>query len=35
MLVPVLVARETGLLDTAVYDAGPTEVGIVRESDVA
>lgn len=35
MLVPVLVARETGLLDTAVYDAGPTEVGVSRESNVA
>ena len=35
MLVPVLVARETGLLDTAVYDAGPTEVGVTRESNIA
>jgi Na+/H+-dicarboxylate symporter len=35
MLVPVLVARETGLLDARVYDAGPTEVGVTREADVA
>ncbi len=28
MLVPVLVAKETGLLDRAVYDAAPTNVGI-------
>ncbi|MBN6149627.1 dicarboxylate/amino acid:cation symporter [Xanthomonas sp. AmX2] len=28
MLVPVLVAKETGLLDQAVYDAAPTNVGI-------
>jgi Na+/H+-dicarboxylate symporter len=34
MLVPVLVARETGLLDTAVYNAASTRVGIVDESDV-
>ncbi|AXK72440.1 dicarboxylate/amino acid:cation symporter [Lysobacter sp. TY2-98] len=27
VLVPVLVARETGLLDTAVYNAGRTDVG--------
>jgi Na+/H+-dicarboxylate symporter len=33
MLVPVLVARETGLLDRAVYDAGPTEVGIAPEAE--
>lgn len=32
MLVPVLVARETGLLDAKVYDAGPTEVGIAPET---
>ncbi len=31
MLVPVLVARETGLLDTAVYDAGLTKVGVTPE----
>lgn len=34
MLVPVLVARETGLLDRATYDAAPSNVG-VREGDVA
>ena len=28
MLVPVLVAKETGLLDRAIYDAAPTNVGI-------
>lgn len=28
MLVPVLVAKETGLLDKAIYDAAPTNVGI-------
>jgi Na+/H+-dicarboxylate symporter len=28
MLVPVLVARQTGLLDRAVYDAGSAEVGL-------
>jgi Na+/H+-dicarboxylate symporter len=28
MLVPVLVAKEAGLLDQAVYDAGGSEVGI-------
>jgi hypothetical protein len=28
MLVPVLVARETGLLDKPVYDAAPTDVGL-------
>jgi Na+/H+-dicarboxylate symporter len=28
MLVPVLVAKETGLLDRAVYDAASTEVGL-------
>jgi Na+/H+-dicarboxylate symporter len=28
MLVPVLVARETGLLDRQTYDAAPTNVGI-------
>ena len=31
MLVPVLVAKETGLLDQAVYDAGSSEVGIELE----
>lgn len=35
MLVPVLVARQTGLLDRAVYDAGPTEVGIAPERERA
>ncbi|WP_330947971.1 dicarboxylate/amino acid:cation symporter [Thermomonas sp. LB-4] len=34
MLVPVLVARETGLLDRKVFDAAPTNVG-VREGDLA
>ncbi|TCZ85351.1 dicarboxylate/amino acid:cation symporter [Lysobacter sp. N42] len=33
MLVPVLVARETGLLDTKVYDAGLTEVGVAPETE--
>jgi Na+/H+-dicarboxylate symporter len=33
MLVPVLVARETGLLDTRVYDAGLTEVGVAPETE--
>ena len=28
MLVPVLVAKQTGLLDQAVYDAAPTDVGL-------
>ncbi len=28
MLVPVLVARQTGLLDQAIYDAAPTNVGV-------
>lgn len=32
MLVPVLVAKETGLLDQAVYDAGSGEVGIEPET---
>jgi Na+/H+-dicarboxylate symporter len=34
MLVPVLVARETGMLDCATYDAAPTNLG-VREGDAA
>ena len=34
MLVPVLVARETGLLDREVFDAAPTNVG-VRAGDLA
>ncbi|KWS07210.1 Sodium/glutamate symport protein [Lysobacter capsici AZ78] len=34
MLVPVLVAKETGLLDKAVYDAAPTNVGIEEETRV-
>ena len=34
MLVPVLVARETGMLDRATYDAAPTNLG-VREGDAA
>lgn len=34
MLVPVLVARETGMLDRDIYEAAPTNVG-VREGDVA
>jgi len=34
MLVPVLVARETGMLDRAVYEAAPTNVGL-REGDAA
>lgn len=34
MLVPVLVARETGLLDRQVYEAAPTNVGL-REGDLA
>jgi Na+/H+-dicarboxylate symporter len=28
VLVPVLVAKETGLLDQAVYDAAPTDIGL-------
>jgi Na+/H+-dicarboxylate symporter len=32
MLVPVLVAKETGLLDRAVYEAAPTNVGIEQEN---
>jgi Na+/H+-dicarboxylate symporter len=28
MLVPVLVAKETGLLDREVYERAPTDVGI-------
>lgn len=35
MLVPVLVARETGLLDTARYDAGVPAGAAVLESDAA
>jgi len=31
MLVPVLVAKETGLLDRARYEAAPTNVGIEEE----
>ncbi|GAB2512604.1 dicarboxylate/amino acid:cation symporter [Lysobacter humi (ex Lee et al. 2017)] len=31
VLVPVIVARETGLLDTAVYDSGPTDVDPLAE----
>lgn len=34
MLVPVLVAKETGLLDRKVYDAAPTNLG-VAEGDMA
>ncbi|HTL14067.1 MAG TPA: dicarboxylate/amino acid:cation symporter [Thermomonas sp.] len=34
MLVPVLVAKETGLLDRAVYEAAPTNVGLA-EGDAA
>lgn len=34
MLVPVLVARETGMLDRAVYEAAPTNLGL-REGDSA
>lgn len=34
MLVPVLVARETGMLDRAVYEAAPTNLGL-REGDGA
>ena len=32
MLVPVLVAREEGLLDTATYNAPPGSVGIEDDS---
>ncbi|MBP7157765.1 MAG: cation:dicarboxylase symporter family transporter, partial [Thermomonas sp.] len=28
MLVPVLVAKQSGMLDRAVYDAAPTDVGL-------
>ena len=31
MLVPVLVAKETGMLDRAIYEAAPTNVGIEEE----
>lgn len=31
MLVPVLVAKETGVLDRAIYEAAPTNVGIEAE----
>ncbi|NDK39908.1 dicarboxylate/amino acid:cation symporter [Pseudoxanthomonas gei] len=31
MLVPVLVAKETGMLDRAIYDAAPTNLGIEDE----
>ena len=34
MLVPVLVARETGMLDREVFDAAPSNVGL-REGDAA
>lgn len=34
MLVPVLVAKETGLLDQAVYDAASTEVGVEPDADI-
>jgi Na+/H+-dicarboxylate symporter len=33
MLVPVLVAKETGLLDRQVYDLAPTNVGIEEPLD--
>ena len=32
VLVPVLVAKETGMLDHAIYDAAPSNVGM-REGD--
>jgi hypothetical protein len=35
MLVPVLVAKETGLLDQSLYDAGSGEVGVDPEPDAA
>ena len=31
MLVPVLVAKETGLLDREIYERAPTNVGIEEE----
>jgi hypothetical protein len=31
MLVPVLVAKETGVLDRKIYDAAPTNIGIEEE----
>lgn len=35
MLVPVLVARETGMLDKQVYDAAPTDIGGDEEGQAA
>lgn len=35
MLVPVLVARETGMLDKQVYDAAPTDIGDDEEGQAA
>ncbi|TZF91059.1 dicarboxylate/amino acid:cation symporter [Cognatilysobacter lacus] len=35
VLVPVLVARETGLLDIDVYNAGRTDIGIDAEAEAA
>lgn len=35
MLVPVLVAKETGLLDRAVYEAAPTNVGLESAEAIA
>jgi Na+/H+-dicarboxylate symporter len=31
MLVPVLVAKETGVLDRKIYDAAPTNIGLEDE----
>lgn len=32
ILVPVLVAKETGLLDRAIYEAAPTDIGLGQEA---
>jgi Na+/H+-dicarboxylate symporter len=34
MLVPVLVAKETGMLDRKIYEAAPTNVGVEEEAQV-
>jgi hypothetical protein len=31
MLVPVLVAKETGMLDRKIYEAAPTNLGLEEE----
>ena len=35
ILVPTLVARQTGLLDRAVYEAAPTDVGLGEGEEAA